>query len=173
MAGKHVGGSVALSGISNASRIRAPHYHNHRLDKAYAEGRAGVPAADPHPTGSPASNSFVCRGRMMTNLFKDDCPPPKRACQPKKRPVFDYVRDTWFEGRDVSCERSRIGRLARNFAQLCGDLTPEDAVKEITRRRDVYRRMWPSVAETPEALFKNWSQMAQRAASIQATARQP
>jgi len=104
----------------------------------------------------------------MNELFGNQSPPPKRASQAKKRPVFDYVRETWFEGRDVPCERKRIGLLARNFAQLCGDVTPKQAVEEITRRRDVYRRMWPRVAETPEALFKNWSQMAQRVAAIQA-----
>ena len=55
MAGKHVGGSVSASGQPPA-RLRVSHYHNHRLDKAYAEGRAGIPHS--HAAGSPAADAW-------------------------------------------------------------------------------------------------------------------
>lgn len=104
---------------------------------------------------------------MNDQLFSTD-PPPKRARQREKKPVFEYVRDTWFEGKVAKCTSARIGRLARNFTELCGDVTPEEAVTEIKRRREVYKRLMPMMADTGEALFKNWSSMAARVKKLEA-----
>lgn len=97
----------------------------------------------------------------MSSLFSDRDTPPKRAPKPRNL-VYEHIRAVWFEGIDAKCTRSRIGKLTRNFAELCGDVTPEEAIAEIDRRREVYKRTWPMMSETPEALFKNWSQMAAR-----------
>ena len=60
MAGNHVGGSVALGGSTGPARLEVTtQTHQPKIDKAYMEGRLGVPAADPHPTGSPASVAWI------------------------------------------------------------------------------------------------------------------
>ena len=55
MAGKHIGGDLAVPTFIP----QTAHNFSPKLDKAYAEGRAGVPAANPHPTGSPAFEAYA------------------------------------------------------------------------------------------------------------------
>ena len=62
MAGKHVGGSIALGGRSGslANALLTPQSFNPRNDKAYKEGRAagaGLQNLNPHVAGTP---EFIC-----------------------------------------------------------------------------------------------------------------
>ena len=63
MAGKHVGADVAQStgiGPPNPAFLNLSTHHYHpKEDKAYAEGRLGLPASNPHPAGSESALAYV------------------------------------------------------------------------------------------------------------------
>lgn len=64
---RKVNGISTLQGVSIAALGLTVAYVGGRLQKAYAEGRAGVPATNPHTDGSPAFDAYV-----LGDLLKAD-----------------------------------------------------------------------------------------------------
>lgn len=74
-------------------------------------------------------------------------------CEGKPRPrdpVWDKVTELWWNSGYAPGERTRIGKLVRDFKAK--KATPE----EIEARAMRYKQQWPNAAPTPEALVKHW-----------------
>ncbi len=74
--------------------------------------------------------------------------------KPKPRdPIWDCVVGVWFPG-DITPLTTRIGKLVRDFKGY--NASPD----EIHRRLGNYRKRWPDMTATPEALVKHWHEFA-------------
>ena len=86
-------------------------------------------------------------------------PPGGETSKSRKRTpkddLWDAICALWGMKPVTKADRSRVGKLARDFG-LKG-ATPE----ELRTRLDRYRAGWPGAADTPEALCKHWDRFGQ------------
>lgn len=69
--------------------------------------------------------------------------------------LFDLVEKLWFGGRVAQPHRSRAGKIVRDLKAL--EATPDDVETRVGR----YKRQWPKMVCTPEAIVKHWHTLSQ------------
>ena len=151
----------------NACRAHAVHTETHGERTALALALALAPPSldPPSETACPSQDApGGCPGQEEPTHPSSKPPPkPKRqrkapAEPPKPRepnPYWDSAAALWGLPADTKAERSRLGRLARDFRIKCekAGRGPE----EIDRRRQALGRRWSNLdMVSPEALLKNW-----------------
>lgn len=73
----------------------------------------------------------------------------------RRRPVWDAIAEVWFGGSVPEPDRSRVGKLEKQFKGHNATLA------EIRKKIEGYRTKWPSVEATPEAIAKHWVMLGQ------------
>lgn len=71
-------------------------------------------------------------------------------------PIWEAVAQLWFGGNVTRPHRSRCGKIVRDLHDL------EATAEELHRRYANYRREWPDIECTPEALVKHWCRFAKQ-----------
>jgi len=135
-----------------------------QIDQELERGLAGASMPSP-PRGATAPAN--CDGSPL-GLLGEPPPPVKRGgAKPDKsngrveppapRPrnlIWDALCTLFSLEPVTKADRSRVGRLSLYFAQK--GATPNELAIRLVR----YREEWPDMADTPEALLKQWERFA-------------
>ena len=77
--------------------------------------------------------------------------PPNKGRPRERDPIWDAVASLWFNNEVAPPDRTRVGRLVREFK------AHNATAEEISRRSGAYMAEWPEAAFTPEAVLKHWA----------------
>ena len=105
---------------------------------------------------SPTTTTTTTYKEIASAISADTTKESASATTRKRNPVWDAVVALWFGDGVSETQKTRVGKLTRDFAAKA-DFSPD----ELRKRRDRIAAAWGAEKATPETVEKHWGEFAQ------------